>query len=301
MAASLNAELSFDAQLADARSQIDRMLRSSAAEADAIRERLARLGDALQPEVYGRLRQTTDDRQRELLLALRYRLAAGDALALRWPGGVVRLASADLRRRQQAAEELAKMAAPEDQPLLLELFSDPDPMVRETSLRGLQQIGGKGEVAIVTGSLTADNQNQWMKWMRKRVEEKYPEMKIVTVKPSPFVHHAPRSVAEAVAVEAYNSKLNDLTRRQWLFGAVLGPLGLGSLTGSVPALFWVTVTDAANVAGIAEFLEARLECRAAGITLPESTADLDGLDRISQCRQLAGILEQVASAAGRTP
>lgn len=47
-----------------------------------------------------------------------------------------------------------------------------------------EQIGGKGEVAIVTGSLTADNQNQWMKWMRKRVEEKYPEMKIVTVKPS---------------------------------------------------------------------------------------------------------------------
>jgi len=35
-------------------------------------------------------------------------------------------------------------------------------------------------------------------------------------------------------------------------GAILGPLGLGSLTGAVPALFWVTVTDAENVAGIAE-------------------------------------------------
>src|SRR5262245_23885439 len=35
-------------------------------------------------------------------------------------------------------------------------------------------------------------------------------------------------------------------------GAVLGPLGLGSLAGVVPGLFWVTITDAQNVAGIAE-------------------------------------------------
>ena len=35
-------------------------------------------------------------------------------------------------------------------------------------------------------------------------------------------------------------------------GALLGPLGLGSLTGAVPGLFWVTITDAQNVAGIAE-------------------------------------------------
>jgi rhamnose ABC transporter rhamnose-binding protein len=47
-----------------------------------------------------------------------------------------------------------------------------------------EQTGGRGEVAIVTGSMTADNQNQWMKWMRKRIEGKYPELKIVAVKPS---------------------------------------------------------------------------------------------------------------------
>jgi monovalent cation:H+ antiporter-2, CPA2 family len=35
-------------------------------------------------------------------------------------------------------------------------------------------------------------------------------------------------------------------------GALLGPLGLGSLTGVVPGLFWVTISDAQNVAGIAE-------------------------------------------------
>jgi monovalent cation:H+ antiporter-2, CPA2 family len=35
-------------------------------------------------------------------------------------------------------------------------------------------------------------------------------------------------------------------------GAILGPLGLGSLSKAVPGLSWVTVTDADNVAGFAE-------------------------------------------------
>jgi K+:H+ antiporter len=35
-------------------------------------------------------------------------------------------------------------------------------------------------------------------------------------------------------------------------GALLGPLGLGSLISSLPFLYWVTVVDAKNVAGIAE-------------------------------------------------
>ena len=35
-------------------------------------------------------------------------------------------------------------------------------------------------------------------------------------------------------------------------GALLGPLGLGSLIGAFPFLYWITVVDAKNVAGIAE-------------------------------------------------
>ena len=35
-------------------------------------------------------------------------------------------------------------------------------------------------------------------------------------------------------------------------GALLGPLGLGSFTDQVPALFWITVTNAASVSGIAD-------------------------------------------------
>ncbi len=35
-------------------------------------------------------------------------------------------------------------------------------------------------------------------------------------------------------------------------GAILGPLGLGSLIKQFPFLYWFTVVDARNVAGIAE-------------------------------------------------
>ena len=35
-------------------------------------------------------------------------------------------------------------------------------------------------------------------------------------------------------------------------GAVLGPLGLGTFKEQVPVLYWFTVADADNVAGIAE-------------------------------------------------
>jgi len=47
-----------------------------------------------------------------------------------------------------------------------------------------QQIGGSGEVATVTGSLTAANQNIWMEWMDRRLEAAYPQMRLVTVRPS---------------------------------------------------------------------------------------------------------------------
>ena len=47
-----------------------------------------------------------------------------------------------------------------------------------------EAIGGQGETAIITGSLTAANQNIWMKFMREHISKKYPEMKIVTVKPA---------------------------------------------------------------------------------------------------------------------
>jgi len=41
-----------------------------------------------------------------------------------------------------------------------------------------------GEFAIITGALSAANQNIWISFMRQRVKEKYPRLKLVTVRPS---------------------------------------------------------------------------------------------------------------------
>lgn len=49
---------------------------------------------------------------------------------------------------------------------------------------GARLLGGKGEFAIVTGTLSAANQNSWMDFMRKRVAEKYPNMKLAVIRPS---------------------------------------------------------------------------------------------------------------------
>ena len=45
-------------------------------------------------------------------------------------------------------------------------------------------LGGKGEFAIVTGALSAANQNEWMKYMRERLAAKYPDIKLAVVRPS---------------------------------------------------------------------------------------------------------------------
>jgi HEAT repeat protein len=132
-----------DDQLIEARQEIERLLNMTALEGEAARAQLARFGAALLPEIDRQLEQAVTDQQREKLLALRYRLVAGDSLALRFPGGLVRLASTDASTRRAAAEQLVALATTEDQPLLLELFSDPDPLIREISLRGLDQLGGE--------------------------------------------------------------------------------------------------------------------------------------------------------------
>src|SRR5204862_4445395 len=43
---------------------------------------------------------------------------------------------------------------------------------------------GTGEFAIVTGALSAANQNEWITFIRKRLAEKYPNLKLATIRPS---------------------------------------------------------------------------------------------------------------------
>jgi rhamnose transport system substrate-binding protein len=49
---------------------------------------------------------------------------------------------------------------------------------------GARLLGNKGEFAIVTGVLSAANQNAWIDNIRKRVAEKYPQLKLATIRPS---------------------------------------------------------------------------------------------------------------------
>jgi rhamnose transport system substrate-binding protein len=45
-------------------------------------------------------------------------------------------------------------------------------------------MGGKGDFAIITASLSAANQNEWIKYIRERLAAKYPDMKLVAIQPS---------------------------------------------------------------------------------------------------------------------
>ncbi len=45
-------------------------------------------------------------------------------------------------------------------------------------------LNGKGGFAIITGALSAANQNEWIAFIKKRLAGKYPGLKLVTIRPS---------------------------------------------------------------------------------------------------------------------
>jgi len=44
-------------------------------------------------------------------------------------------------------------------------------------------LDGRGEFAIITGAMSAANQNEWIKFIRERLAAKYPDLKLVTIRP----------------------------------------------------------------------------------------------------------------------
>jgi rhamnose transport system substrate-binding protein len=59
-------------------------------------------------------------------------------------------------------------------------------------------MGGKGKFAIITASLTAANQNEWMKYIEKRRAAKYPDIKMTVVRPCD--DQQPKAFDEAKAI-----------------------------------------------------------------------------------------------------
>lgn len=43
---------------------------------------------------------------------------------------------------------------------------------------------GEGQFAIVTGALSAANQNEWISYIRERMAERYPDLELLTIRPS---------------------------------------------------------------------------------------------------------------------
>jgi rhamnose transport system substrate-binding protein len=66
---------------------------------------------------------------------------------------------------------------------------------------------GEGEFAIITATLTAANQREWMKHIEARLAEKYPRLKLVAVRPSDDLKDKAQSEATALMSAYPNLKL----------------------------------------------------------------------------------------------
>lgn len=177
----------------------------STAEADAIRERLARYGTLLLPEVYEAMRRAATDQARERLTCLRYRLVASDELVFSWPGGLERLAALDVGTRHAAADELAVLCGAADEPLLLELFSDPDGLVREIALRGLHKVAGAQASGALVHLLNDPEPNVRAAVLKQMAES--PSARIVTAV-SEYVGREPDADLVVHAIRVLRSARN---------------------------------------------------------------------------------------------
>ena len=68
-------------------------------------------------------------------------------------------------------------------------------------------LGENGEFAVITGALTAANQNEWISFIRKRLAEKYPKLKLALIRPSDDDRDKAFAETQAIMRVAPNVKL----------------------------------------------------------------------------------------------
>src|SRR5437773_4091781 len=68
-------------------------------------------------------------------------------------------------------------------------------------------LGGKGQFAIITASLTAANMNEWQKYIEQRRAEKYPDIKMAALRPCDDLKDKAFSEATAILNANPNVKL----------------------------------------------------------------------------------------------
>jgi rhamnose transport system permease protein len=67
-------------------------------------------------------------------------------------------------------------------------------------------LNGKGQFAIVTGALSAANQNEWIKHIKQRMADKYPGLELASIRPSD--DDRDKAFAEAQTLLKVHPKLN---------------------------------------------------------------------------------------------
>jgi len=60
----------------------------------------------------------------------------------------------------------------------------PEGIANTLTAEAARLLHGKGEFAIITGALSAANQNEWIRFIKQRIAEKYPELTLTTIRPS---------------------------------------------------------------------------------------------------------------------
>lgn len=68
-------------------------------------------------------------------------------------------------------------------------------------------LNGEGEFAVITASMTASNQQEWMKHIQARLKEKFPKMKLIAVRPCDDMKDRAQSEATALMSAHPNLKL----------------------------------------------------------------------------------------------
>jgi rhamnose transport system substrate-binding protein len=68
-------------------------------------------------------------------------------------------------------------------------------------------LNSEGEFAVITASLTAANQREWMKYIEMRLKEKYPKLKMVATRPCDDLKDKAQSEATALMSANPNLKL----------------------------------------------------------------------------------------------
>ena len=210
-----------DEQLAEARLEIAKITAAELVEMEAIGARLSRYGERLLPVVREQRVKAATDQARERLDWLRYRLVASDALMLKWPGGLIRLASTDAKARHDAAGELPTVVSHGDESLLIELFGHPDAFVRELSLKALHGVGGQ-RAGSELARLLADPEPNVRAAVLKQMAEK-PSAKLVPQveeyiareTDSDLVVHAVRLLRETKCQEAVECLVTLFTHSSW--------------------------------------------------------------------------------------